>query len=190
MMSSVIVTPPVLEPVTTAEVGSQLAIGGTDHTARVQRLISLAREYVENYTGRALITQTWDYFADSFPKKIVLPKSPLQSVTTLKYTDTDGTQQTLDPSMYTVNTNADSGYIIPAYNEDWPDTRDVPDALEIRIVCGYGLTSTTVPDVYRHAMLLLIGNWFENTEETQPFSNNRIAFGVNALLDQHRVWRV
>jgi len=189
-MSSVIVTAPAAEPVTSAEVKSQLSITGTDHDTRITRLIALAREYVENYTGRALITQTWDYFSEVFTSKIVLPKSPLQSVTTLKYTDTDGTQQTLGASLYTVNTNADSGYIIPAYNEDWPDTRDVPDAVEIRIVCGYGDASTDVPDVYRHAMLLLIGNWFENTEETQPFSINKISFGVNALLDQHRVWRV
>ena len=189
-MSTVVVTPPVLEPVTTAEVNAQLGIGGTDHTARVQRLITLAREYVENYTGRALITQTWDHFLDEFPTKIILPRSPLQTVTTLKYTDTDGTQQTLSSALYTVNTNADSGYIIPAYNEDWPDIRYVPDAVEIRIVCGYGTASTDIPDVYRHAMLLLIGNWFENTEESQPFSINAISYGVNALLDQHRVWRV
>ena len=188
-MSTVLVTPPAAEPVTSTEVKAQLSITGTDHDTRITRLIALAREYVENYTGRALITQTWDHFLDEFTTKIILPKSPLQSVTTLKYTDTEGTQQTLDASLYTVNTNADSGYIIPAYNEDWPDVRDVPDAVEIRIVCGYGVASTNVPDVYRHAMLLLIGNWFENTEESQPFSINKISFGVNALLDQHRVWR-
>jgi len=188
-MSTVIVTDPAAEPVTLSEVKAQLGISGTDHDTRLNRLIPLVREYVENYTGRALITQTWDYFADSFPKKIEIPKPPLQSITTLKYTDTDGTQQTLSSSLYTVNTNMEPGYIVPAYNEDWPDIRDVPDAVEIRFVAGYGTASTNVPQGLRHGILLLIGHWFENTEESQPFNLTSIPYGVPALLDQYRVWR-
>lgn len=184
-----LVTPPAAEPVTAAEAKAQCAITGTDHDTRLASLITRAREYVENYTGRAIITQTWDYFADSFEQKIELPYAPLQSVTTVKYYDTAGVQQTLSSSLYTVSTNAQPGYIVPAYNEDWPDIRDIPEAVEIRFIAGYGAASTDVPDTLRHAMLLLISHWFENTEAQEPFSMNDTGFGVNALLDQYRIWR-
>ena len=188
-MSTVIVTPPDDEPVSIAEVRSQRNITSTEYDPELQRLMAASRVYIENYTGVSMITRTYDYFLDSFPKKIEIPSPPLQSVTTLKYTDTDGAQQTLDPSLYTVVTSSKPGYIVPAYNQDWPDIRDVPNAVEIRFVSGYGADETFVPDSLKHAMLLLIGTWHENTEDIQPFSFNKIPIGVNALLDQYRVWR-
>jgi uncharacterized phiE125 gp8 family phage protein len=136
-----------------------------------------------------LITQTWDLFLDKFQQKIEIPFPKLQSITTVKYTDTDGAQQTLSDTLYTVVTNTEPGYIIPAYNQDWPDIRDVPDAVEVRFIAGYGLASTDVPQDMRHAILLLIGTWDENTEDVQPFNLNQIPFGVKALLDPHRMWR-
>jgi uncharacterized phiE125 gp8 family phage protein len=189
-MSTVIVTAPAAEPVTLAEVKSQRNITGNDHNAELTRLISAARQYVENYTGRALITQTWDLFLDKFEKKIELPFPVLQSVTTVKYTDTGGVQQTLSNTLYTVVTNSEPGYIVPAYLEDWPDVREVPDAVEIQFVAGYGAASTDIPQDLRHAVLLLIGTWNENTEDVQPFNMNQIPFGVKSLLDPHRMFRV
>ena len=188
-MSAVIVTAPDIEPVTLAEVKSQRNITNLDHDAELTRLISAARQYVENYIGRALVTQTWDLFLDEFTRKIEIPYPKLQSITTVKYTDTDGTQQTLSDTLYTVNTNTEPGYIVPAYNEDWPDIRVVPEAVEIRFICGYGDAITDVPEDLRHAIMLLIGTWNENTEDVQPFNMNSIPFGVRALIDPYRMFR-
>ena len=188
-MPVVRVTAPSVEPLDLAEVKLQRRVSGTDDDVELSRLISGARQYAENYTGRSFITQTWDLFLDKFESKIEIPMPRLQSVTTVKYTDTDGNQQTLSSSLYTVNTNAEPGYIIPAYNESWPDIRDVPDAVEIRYIAGYGDASTDVPEDLRHALLLMIGEWNENTEDTQPFSMNRISFHARTILDQNRLFR-
>lgn len=189
-MSTVLVTVPAIEPVTLAEVKSQRNITDLDHDIELTRLIKPARQYVENYTGRALITQTWDLFLDEFPSQIEIPYPKLQSVTTVKYTDTSGVQQTLSDTLYTVNTNAEPGYVVPAYLEDWPDIRVVPEAVEIRFVCGYGTAVTDVPEDLRHAIFLLIATWSENTEDVQPFNMNSIPFGIKALLDPHRLFRI
>jgi hypothetical protein len=39
----------------------------------------------------------------------------------------------------------------------------------IEYVCGYGAAST-VPDVYKTAILQCIGHWYENREATMPAS--------------------
>ena len=188
-MSTVIVTAPAVEPVTLVEVKRQRNVTGTDYDAELTRLIAAARQYVENYTGRALITQTWDLFLDEFPKRIEMPFAPLQSVTTLKYTDTAGAQQTLSSALYTVSANAEPGYIVPAYNESWPDIRYEPDAVEVRYIAGSGDASTDMPEDLRNALFLLIGEWHENTEEAQPFNMTQIPYGVKALIDPYRMFR-
>lgn len=190
-MSTVLASAPTAEPVTLNEVKRQRNITGSDDNEELTRLIYAARRYAENYTGRAFITQVWDLFFDSFPQKIEVPFAPLQSVTHVKYTDTDGVQQTLSDTLYTVNTNAEPGYIIPAYNEDWPDTRAVPDAVEVRFIAGYGDAETDVPQDLRNALFLLIGDWAENTEDSIiGASRADVSFSVRTQLDTYRMWRV
>jgi len=188
-----VVTPPAAEPVTLDEAKAQCSITGSDHDTRLNSLITRARSYVEDYTGRAMITQTFDYYLDNFSTPIALPNAPLQSVTSIKYFDTSGVQQTLDAGVYTVSTVREPGEITTAYEQSWPDIRYIPDAIVIRFVCGYGAASTDVPDTLRHAMLLLISHWFENTEAqglSSRYALTNINFDVAALLDPYRIWRV
>jgi len=189
-MSTTIVTPPASEPVTLAEVKSQRNIIDVYSDSELTRLISATRQYVEGYTGRALITQTVDLFLDEFEQKIEIPRPKLQSITTVKYTDTAGTQQTLDASEYTVVTNSTVGYVMPSYNNDWPDIRVVPEAVEIRFIAGYGDASTDVPEDLRQAIFILLGMWHENTEDAQPFTLNQIPIGTRAILDAYRVFNL
>ena len=55
-----ILVPPASEPVTAAEVFRYLRqVAGGEDDALMPRLIGAAREFVELYTGRAMITQQW-----------------------------------------------------------------------------------------------------------------------------------
>jgi len=60
-------------------------------------LIETARRDVENDTSRKLITQTWDYFPKDWPKgdRIKIPFGNLQSVSFVKWRDTDGVETNL-----------------------------------------------------------------------------------------------
>lgn len=44
-----------------------------------------------------------------------------------------------------------------------------------------------LPTGVRQAMLMLIGNWYENRESASEVSLSEVPFAVNALLGQHRV---
>lgn len=146
---------------------------GGGHDDHVTRLIAAAVESVEQYCGRALLTQTWRLSIDSFPAcwpsgpgggEIVVPRPPLVSVTDIKYDDADGVEQTLDASKYKVTTDAQPGRIAPAYGETWPATRSQREAVRVTYVAGYGASAASVPEPLRHAVLLMVAHWFANRE--------------------------
>ena len=136
----------------------------TNSTADVEvsRLIKAARVAAENITRRALVTQTWDLYMDSFPCwEIHLPKPTLQSVTAITYFDTDGVEQTLAADQYRVDATTEPARITPAYGLSWPDTRCQTNAIKVRFVAGYGVASV-VPDGIKQWMLLRIKHLYDN----------------------------
>ncbi len=191
-MALSLVTAPATEPLTLAEAKSHLKSDVTDEDALIDGLIRSAREYVETFTHRALITQTWDLRLEGFPSSfeasaIWLPKPPLVSVTSISYVDTAGATQTWASSNYTVDAPAGPwarmGRIVPAWSIYFPVTRSVPNAVTVRFVAGYG-AATAVPSSMKSAMKLLIGNWWANREAGAIFrgSADILPFGVEPLL--------
>jgi uncharacterized phiE125 gp8 family phage protein len=85
-------------------------------------------------------------------------------VTHIKYTDTDGALQTLSSSRYVVDTACKPGRIIPAYNDYWPSTRDIPNAVTVRFVAGW-LTPEDVPEPLKHALKIQALTLYEHREE-------------------------
>lgn len=188
MMARTIVSAPTSEPLTTQDAKDHMGVTITDDDTRIAAFIKAARGYVENVTNRVLITQTWDIFRDTFPVVIEVPKAPLQSVTTVKYIDTDGNEQTLSSSVYTVDTDSDPGRIYLSYLQSWPTIRGMRHAITIRIIAGYG-AATAVPQPIKQAMLLLIASSYCEGEATAPISLSKIPYGVEALLAPYRIVR-
>src|SRR6185369_1370433 len=103
-MNLTLLKAPVSEPVTLKDVEGQVRL--TDLSAEaetVELIITAVREVAEGTTKRALVTQQWELSLDNFPSgrmPITLPMPPLQTVDYIKYTDTTGTEQTLDSLGY------------------------------------------------------------------------------------------
>ena len=51
---------------------------------------------------------------------------------------------------------------------------------------GYGDATTDVPETIRHAMMLMVGHWYDNREQTGFDELSNIPFGYEALLNMHR----
>ena len=153
-------------------------------------LITAAREYCENFQNRAYVTQTWDLWLDAWPDEnyiqVALP--PLQSVTSIKYYDTDDAEATFSSSYYFVDDKSEPGRIVPNYGETWPTTTLRPiNGAVVRFVTGYGAASS-VPQRVKQAMLLLIGHWYLNREAAITGAiSKEIEFAVNSLLWQDRI---
>ena len=184
------ITAPVLDPVTQSEVYRHLrVVEDATEKAYADAVAEVAREYVEQHTGTALLTQTWEITFDEWWQGVLeLPYPPLQSVTSIKYLDADGVEQTLSASSYTVTTGDPVGFVQLKSDITVPVIKSEAGAVRIRFVSGY-TAAANVPASLKQAVLLLASQWFENREPTaNPFNAfpSEIPYTVNALLNQYR----
>jgi uncharacterized phiE125 gp8 family phage protein len=182
-------TAPTVEPVTVNEARDFLRIDFDDDEVLVGALITAAREYVEGYTERALVNQTWTVKMDDFWGDCVLelPYPPLSSVTSITYVDTDGASQTVATATYTVDTDSEPGRIYLAYGKTWPTARSERNAVTITFVAGYGAAASAVPDRAKTAIKMLVGDMYENRETVLTGTIVAEIPTVKRLLDTLRV---
>jgi uncharacterized phiE125 gp8 family phage protein len=188
-MALKLTTAPSTYPVTLAEAKLHCRIDVANDDALVNALITAATEQADHMLGRALMPQTWTLTLGTFPDAIELTRVPVASVTSVRYYDTNGTQQTLSPSLYSVDTADDFGfgYVVPAYNTDWPAIRDQINAVEVIYVAGYA-NAAAVPQLIKTWILLRIAALYENREAWtmgRDVINENPA--VDRLLDRYRV---
>lgn len=183
-----ITTGPTQEPITLDEARDHLRIDTTDELPVLDQLIVAAREYTESVLGRSILTQTITAYYQSWPRRLFLLQraAPLQSVTSIKYLDTEGVQQTLSTDIYDVFTAPEPGEVRLGYRESWPTHRYETDAIEIAYVSGWTAPGL-VPASLRQALLLLIGHWHENREDTTPLTIQQVPRAFDALVSSHRV---
>lgn len=139
-MTTSIVTSSARLPVSLADVKAHLRITGSDHDDLLSGLIMAATDMAERFTHRRLVRQTWKLFRDRWPSddELILPFGQLKSVTHVKYTDTDGTENTFSSSYYAVDTDDEPGRIVLNYGQAWPSVTLAPkNPIEVQFVCGY-----------------------------------------------------
>lgn len=154
---------PATEPVTVAEAKAWLRIDGSDDDASIAGLIAAARARIERATGRLMVEQTVELRLPAFSAALVLPRSPVSEIMSVKYVDEAGELQTLDADTYIADLADEAPSITPAYGLTWPSTRVQAGAVIITAVCGYG-DATEVPADLKHAVSLLVADAYANRE--------------------------
>jgi uncharacterized phiE125 gp8 family phage protein len=97
---------------------------------------------------------------------IKLPFGNLQSVTSVSWKDTDGTETTLTAlTDYLVETNGDGvGRIVLPYGGSWPSGELYPsNPIKIRFVCGWE-AADDVPFKIKAAIKMVCSDLYENRE--------------------------
>jgi len=200
-------TPPTVEPVTLAEARDHLRLDTDGSPAThpdddlVESLIAAARERAENYTRRTLCQATWDLYLDRFPAKryIEIPRPPLISITSLNYTTSDGTEESLTVNVdYAVDAISYYGRVVLEYCETWPtDILHPNNPIKIRFVAGYASTSSpadyreNVPRSIKQAMLLIVGHLYDHREDTiAGVTLKEIPNGAKSLLRDYRAIKI
>jgi hypothetical protein len=205
-----VITPVQTEPVTLDEARLQVkAIDGvTEDDPLLATWITAAREVAEHYTGRALAAQTLEAALDRFPcgssghllgwqfgtqwetgargqhrDCIDLPMPPVASVTSIKYTDPAGVEQTLSTNQYALSTYGQSRTINPAFGVTWPATQCIPDAVRIQFVAGYA----KAPRAVKSAILLML-TWFNEHRGDEMDPHDIQPPAAKALLDTVKSW--
>ena len=162
----------------------------------LEDIIQAGREFVEDVTRRALLTQTWDYYLDSFPSSdaFKLPFGNLQTTTSdveyIKYTNSAGTQTTMTVTTdYLVETNGDQcGRIVLPYGETWPSFTPYPShPIVVRFKCGWTAASS-IPAKIRNAMKIICADMYAERESKIRTLNLFENKTVMRLLMSARLW--
>jgi len=187
-ISTIFAAPAHYEGVSVTDAKRQLRIHETDTTFDVEigRLITSGTQWVERRLGISIITQTRLQVQDRFYPvhyrhreyrrsrfAIDLPFAPIQSVTEVKYIDTNGVLQTLTQGTdyYTAGIMTPTagaqdiarGRVLPV--NSWPATKYVDEAVKIKYVCGYGDDATFVPEPIKDVILRYVSFFFEERKD-------------------------
>ncbi len=183
------------EPVTLAEMRLHLReyTAVTDNDSEYSALIAEGREWVEHYTGRALVDQTWrltltqaqvmasdpvagtavGYQTGAYSwqrsNEIVLRPSPVIEVTSVKTVDAAGTETTVDPATYEVReTDGKWPRLVALSGSTWNMTSSTDIQIVMRV--GY-LDHTTspatgqVPESFKRAIKLYASSMYETDKD-------------------------
>lgn len=204
-----LIVAPGIEPVSVADAKLHCRVDTSDEDASFTRWIQGAREQAEHILERSLLPQTWEVTQDRFGAyclvgmqnylpnpgalvpfsvtRIDLLRPPVTAVTWVKYLDSNGAQQTLDPSYYVVDTDNEPGGITLAPGKSWPSTYAVPNAVRVRYTAGYA-DAASVPANIKNFILLLVGTMFRfrelDMDSAQALQRSPHLVG---LLDRERV---
>lgn len=128
-----------LEPVGITEALAHLRVTGSGPDAEISPYVSAARGYIEALTGRSLANETRILRASEWLETFDLDRSPIASITSIKYYPEDESGQvTVDSSLYwlghgePVTVGFKAAFLYPSLD-------DRPDAIEIEYVCSPGV---------------------------------------------------
>jgi uncharacterized phiE125 gp8 family phage protein len=183
--------------VTLAEAKAHLRVDTATDDAYIGSLITVAREWVEQYLDRTLVHTQWVMRFDRFPPDgthdIELPRPPMATAGTttavaLTFTFENGTTATYSTASYRVDRDGVPGTVKTLYGQTWPPHLQDDNAIGVTWWGGYGASGTSVPAAIRHAILMLVAHWYESRLAAVATGAvpQDVPYGVKSLLDSQR----
>ena len=180
-MSLKLITPPAALAVSLDAARTSARIDGEEADIELRQVIEQHTSEAEHLTGRAFVEQTYRLTLDRFAGAILLENPPIMAVVHVKFYDTDGIQQTLDPQDYILDAENEPGYLVPAPGRAWPATQARVNAVEVVYTCGYGADDAAVPPSVKGYILGKVSEHFA------PAGTPKSEF-LHCLLDRLKVY--
>ena len=187
-MPSILLTPPLIEPLSLAHMKDYLRVSHVDDDVLIAALIANARAHVEAQTRRALITQTWRCSLDGWPAcgRIEFLPAPLQDLVAVRVYDS-GEAATIDLDTFIIHSVSVPGAISFA-----PWSVRVPErrygGIELDFIAGHGDAPADVPGPLIFAIRLLVAHWYENRGIVGPAAHaNPLPMTAAELIAPYRV---
>lgn len=206
-----VVTLPAVEPVSLDQARTHCRIDTGSDDELLASYLTAARAMAEQLLGRVLITQTllWTVMPENpvWPSMhflrdpLELPRSPVQSISSVTVRDTYGNVTTIAAGSLPVVPPAELlGYkadlsVQPAQLVIGPGTiltdgRNLRQAnldhVQVQFVAGYGTDGSTVPQPIRTAILLITAFLYENRGD----AGGEMPRAARWLLDPYRLWQI
>lgn len=184
-MSVTTVTPPAKTCVTLDAAKAFLRIDGYEENDLLLTLIEAATEQAEAFTGQSFINRTLRLTLDAFPYNgadawwdgvrdgaissllpspahIVLPRSPIASVTSITTYSASGAATVMNAAAYQLNPTDHSVNLRSGYA--WPTDLRASAGIEVAYVAGYGPDPANLPARVRLGVLQQVAALYENRD--------------------------
>lgn len=123
-------------PINVDDVKAFLRVDGGDEDDVIQGLIVAACVDAEVYMGRDIRANTWRLYIDEFEDRICLRRSPVTSITSVKYTVSD-VLQTIATSVWYLKKGHQWSELLLKSGQVWPtDLDDIEAGIQIEFVTG------------------------------------------------------
>lgn len=176
-----VTTAPTVEPLTMQEVKEYLRVEDNTDERVVRPFIETARRFAEEHLGRTLMTTTYSLFIDTnndmddplwegmrtgadlnyYKNYIVLPRSPVASVTSVSTFNDANTEATMASTRYYVDNVSEPAKVVLRQGETFPTALRVANAIKVVYVAGY-TSAYSVPEPIRMGMLQHIAYMYEH----------------------------
>lgn len=205
-----IVSGPAAEPVAAADLRTQLRTDSTDlPDAQADGYISEARQEIEDQTGLALITQTWKLTLDRWPSSrgepwwdgtrqiaiseldssagtLILPRYPLQSISSVTTYSEDGTSTAVAvSSTFDIDAQQMPGRMRLQSGATWPTALRPTNAIEVTYIAGYGAAASSVPAPLVRAVRNMAAHIYANRGDCTAGDAYQ-ASGAAAVCEKYR----
>ena len=183
-----VITPASTYPVSLTEAKSHLKVDTTADDTYITSIIKAATQLSEEYTNRFFIDTVIEQYASNFADLQTLFKSKVSAVAYVKYYDSNNSLQTLSATVYDTQLNYEPSQIQLANNQNFPSITKRNDAVVARYTVGYGSAASDVPEIIKQAILLTIGNFYQNRASVITGKTaTELPMNVKWLLDTYKV---
>ena len=192
MARSLTLTDSTIQVLTTAEAKQHLRVANSADDSYIDNLIFAATKMAESYCNIQIMKASCVQIADCWEDTFELYQSPVQnsgeiSVESIKYYDGDNVLQTWAVTNYIVDNSYTPARIGIAPDKTYPTITRRLNSIEIKYGSGYE-NSNEVPKLLKQAILILVGQWYENRQEAiVGRSVGTIPMTAMFILDRYRI---
>lgn len=181
------VTAATVDPVSTQELRDFARLDDAIDSNFINSFIKASTMFCEEYTNKSFINRTLKMSLDGvaevdiplregvtvgpieifYNRHIELPKSPVSSVTHIKYYNDSNTESTWATSNYYVDTQSDPAKILLRDGGTWPTNLRKANGIEITYVSGYGANRSDTPEAIRVAIMQYALHLYEHRGDTE-----------------------
>ena len=176
-------------PVTLAQVKVIGYIKDDSRDTELQGFVDSAVIWIEQFTGRALVTQEWDIFFDEIEffrpiyigQPVDLSTLNINSIDSVTAFDVQANETIIDASTYRQSSNR----IVFDQQTPFTDTRLI-DAVKVEVTAGYGADESEISEDIKTAISILALHWLENGVYAADMSLNKVPQVLKSLLMKYK----
>lgn len=202
---------PSVEPITVRELKLALRLSSDAEDEFLAQLILDAVSEIEEITGLALITQSWQLTLDRWPtarepwwdgvrqgsisdlhgaryaSDVMLPRYPLQSITSCTVYDENSVSTAVTvASTFDVDTQSFPGRMSLQVGAAWPVALRANNAIEIVYAAGYGDTPEEVPDGIKRAVRQMAAYAYAHRGDGCDMGDAYAKSGAAGIVERYR----